>query len=248
MDSEIQCPIALKWIIKHQKLLQKLDGCLESDKFEAKQISGVQYGLVIYPNGRVESERGSVWIGLDVNIGSEKRIEANYTITIDSNDFNKNFVHAFDQPQAQWSKKEYKICTHVELFDPKQKYIAFDELTIKVEGIFTVKRQIPVKILAIKNLSSYLWERDDKDFIIVTDETELKENIEIFLIGSVNVANVCELTNFSLKANAPALEKTCFEFLTKCLKNATPIYKFDDLDHEFLIKLLKNGFYAISET
>uniref|UniRef100_A0A914YCC6 BTB domain-containing protein n=1 Tax=Panagrolaimus superbus TaxID=310955 RepID=A0A914YCC6_9BILA len=77
---------------------------------------------------------------------------------------------------------------------------------------------------------------------------DLKENTEKFLIGSINVANACELTNFSLKANAPGLEKTCFEFLTKCLKNATPIYKFDELDREFLIKLLKNGFYAISET
>uniref|UniRef100_A0AC34GSQ4 BTB domain-containing protein n=1 Tax=Panagrolaimus sp. ES5 TaxID=591445 RepID=A0AC34GSQ4_9BILA len=162
-------PFAAEWIISEARLQTLKNStnyeCLESDIFTVINSSNVQYYLTIFPNGSREAQRTETWIFLQVRLGNEKNVEAEWTFSIKT---------------AKWTKKAcYNYVVNIgygsyvgELFDSNKKFFVDGNLTVKVEGIFKIENPTP-SMGTIENFCG-LWNTGLKDFAIIVDKKEIE--------------------------------------------------------------------------
>uniref|UniRef100_A0A914Q195 MATH domain-containing protein n=1 Tax=Panagrolaimus davidi TaxID=227884 RepID=A0A914Q195_9BILA len=110
--------------------------CLNGKFYYAYNIPGLQYYLAIYPNGEDEEDRGESWACLIFYGSKERRISAEYTISVKSANFSKNVNKFFDDNDG-WGSV---LCKTEEFFDSKSKFFVNGEIIINVKGILKAKR------------------------------------------------------------------------------------------------------------
>uniref|UniRef100_A0AC34FUW1 BTB domain-containing protein n=1 Tax=Panagrolaimus sp. ES5 TaxID=591445 RepID=A0AC34FUW1_9BILA len=175
--TKLQSPIALKWTIPEarlQELKDSVSGALYSKTFNVSNMRGVQYFLVIYPNGDdTTGHRGQTWIFLYLNFSAKIKIEADFNIKVVSANFKTNIEHIFERSSGFGG---YCFSTN-ELFDPENRYIVDGKLTIQMEGILMVEKEQPAKIWMSNSsgdsLSLALWKQENKDFVITVGKKEI---------------------------------------------------------------------------
>jgi hypothetical protein len=171
-------PFALEWAIAEERLKtlrNSNNGCLESEKFTAIHSSDVKYFLKIYPNGYNEN-RGKTYICLRLELGIEKKIEANYSFLIKAGNWSCKLY------RAKKFEEYYYCCTVDELFDSSRKFIDDGKLVVKVEGTLKIENvcsKLTRKILQPKRKTTALklcdlWDDGFEDFTIVADGEEIK--------------------------------------------------------------------------
>uniref|UniRef100_A0AC34FM78 BTB domain-containing protein n=1 Tax=Panagrolaimus sp. ES5 TaxID=591445 RepID=A0AC34FM78_9BILA len=74
------------------------------------------------------------------------------------------------------------------------------------------------------------------------DIKTLKLEAESFLMEKIDVENVCNFANASIKSNSKIVRLCCINFLVKCLKDSTAVEGIDDLDADFKSQLLSHAF------
>uniref|UniRef100_A0AC34GXQ9 BTB domain-containing protein n=1 Tax=Panagrolaimus sp. ES5 TaxID=591445 RepID=A0AC34GXQ9_9BILA len=139
---EIVCPFETEWKFQKADLIALKDSeerYLNGKCFYAFNIPGLQYNVRIFPNGDDNEERrGQTCIYLRVNGSKERKITAEFTISIESANFSTscNSVH---EAYIGAGKRCFKID---EFFDSKNNYFVNGEVTIKVNGFLKAHRSL----------------------------------------------------------------------------------------------------------
>uniref|UniRef100_A0A914PB98 BTB domain-containing protein n=1 Tax=Panagrolaimus davidi TaxID=227884 RepID=A0A914PB98_9BILA len=161
----LEYPIALEWKISQRQLLNfknsTNNGYFSSTKYTAIHSSNVKYYLRIFPNGDNNERRGQTWIFLYLELGSEKRVEAEYTISVKSAYLHLNFNYVYGGKFPGWGSC---LCKPDDLFVNNSPFLINGELCLKLEGTLKVKKA--ESLLGIHGMNG-LWDQDYKDFTIV---------------------------------------------------------------------------------
>uniref|UniRef100_A0AC34FGG7 Speckle-type POZ protein n=1 Tax=Panagrolaimus sp. ES5 TaxID=591445 RepID=A0AC34FGG7_9BILA len=175
-------PFVLEWTVPRDRLHALIrsynqNEYIKSDTFGALNVTGVQYYLRIYPNGDCFERRGQAMICLYLNLGDEKRVEAEWTFSIKS----ANWSHKMNKVYDGIGGHGYTFCTTVELFDSSKKFFIDRKLTVNIEGIFKIhhadsKWKTDILKSPWKASSNFgdLWNKGYEDFTIVVDKKEIK--------------------------------------------------------------------------
>ena len=164
----LECPFAIQCEIDRDEFDDySSDGFFKTEWFEASNIPGVKYYLKLYTiRGYVKLWR-QTWVSLNVSVGKETEVQADYQISIESAGLNIKEKFKYIKDTGFGSK----CCkTKEELLSPR--FFIDEKLTIKCEGILSVARS---RIYANKKWKhegflKNIWIGDNKDFTIVVGE------------------------------------------------------------------------------
>ena len=164
----------MEWKISDEKLRNAADKSTSvSSKRYKTSIPGVEYRLVIYPNGHNERNRGQVWIFLFTNLRVNK-IMVDWTISIKSASYKKSEKLCYS-----------KICNLPDLFNPDKKFIVDGKMTIKLKGTLKAVDLKRKSTSEICTLGEMLSERKDMDFVITVGSEVVKVSLNFSLSISV---------------------------------------------------------------
>ena len=151
---------------------------VKTEWFEASNIPGVKYKLRMYPNGYIDEHRNETWVSLNVSIGKEVEVQADYQISIESAGLNIKLNYKYIEDTGFGSK----CCDTTVLLNPR--FIVDGKLTIKCDGILTVKREgkTPPAKWETEGFLKNIWNRSDKDFTIIVGEEIIQ--VSFFVIYS----------------------------------------------------------------
>uniref|UniRef100_A0AC34G0H1 BTB domain-containing protein n=1 Tax=Panagrolaimus sp. ES5 TaxID=591445 RepID=A0AC34G0H1_9BILA len=139
-----------------EALKDSKNGLSNSKYYLASNISGLYYIIKIFPNGHTEERSGETWIFLFILETNERKITANFTLSIESTNFVNNVTKLCVEPE----RYGFKCCTTAEFFDSKNNFFVEGEITIKLEGIFSTVRSIVAGIETPINIESRFKKAD----------------------------------------------------------------------------------------
>ena len=184
---EIQSPIGLRWRIPRKRLryLSKLydDGAfdLESKQFYATSIPGVRYSLVMHRNDYKSDEPEKIWISLYLSLKYKMKIDAKYSISIDTPKFLIETKHGYKKTKnsTYWEAdgRAFECPPLEDLID------GAGILTIKLDGVLTIQNSLNLSIerLKVGSLVRMLYKRQDKDFTFIVGGQEIQVSLDIYI-------------------------------------------------------------------
>ena len=152
------------------------ENTLKTEWFEAINIPGVNYAIIIYPNVYARQ----TWVALSLKTGKEAKLHATLRLSIESAGWSGKYVRLFEKNMNPLGG----TCCETDdlLFTP---YIVNGKMTVKCEGILSVERksdEVARENKWIKN--SFLgmtWNGTDTNFTIVVGEENLPVSFFTFL-------------------------------------------------------------------
>uniref|UniRef100_A0AC35EW97 BTB domain-containing protein n=1 Tax=Panagrolaimus sp. PS1159 TaxID=55785 RepID=A0AC35EW97_9BILA len=128
--NQIICPFKTQWKFKKADLMNLAENEYFTGKyFYAYNIYGLQYSLLIYPNGFNEVTSRETWALLYLNASEERKIFVELTLESAENvSKSSSFLYSTETEFGTM------ICKTEELFEENSKFFVNDEITIKVKG------------------------------------------------------------------------------------------------------------------
>ena len=168
----------MEWKISDEKLRNAANkSTFVSSKRSKTSIPGVEYYLVIHPNGHNEEHRGSAWLFLHVEENG-KEVTADWTITT------AEYKRSFEKTFRSFDKlHKHKVCYRDGLFDPQKKFFADGMMMIKLEGTLETVNLKRKATTEVSTLGELLSERTDMDFVIAVGNQEVKVSPSFFLLS-----------------------------------------------------------------
>uniref|UniRef100_A0A914PNE6 BTB domain-containing protein n=1 Tax=Panagrolaimus davidi TaxID=227884 RepID=A0A914PNE6_9BILA len=169
-DAQILSPFSAEWKFKKADLLPLKDSVngylsefLNGKCYYDANIPGLQYHIVIFPNGHNEVAREHTWIYLYVNGSTDRKITAEFVISVESANFSKSLDYVYNGYYGRGGI----LCKTSELFDLKSKFFVDEVMTVKVKGTFKVP--IPT-ISKICTPISFEWKIKEEDLREIINE------------------------------------------------------------------------------
>uniref|UniRef100_A0AC34FG31 BTB domain-containing protein n=1 Tax=Panagrolaimus sp. ES5 TaxID=591445 RepID=A0AC34FG31_9BILA len=239
----MEYPFALEYTVSEDRLKALKDStnyeCLETVKFIVINSSGVQYNLSLYPNGDKVGHRGKSWIFLDLALGKEKKVVAEWTFSIEYANWTKKIDHTFDK-NGGWGPM---ICTVEEIFDPNKNFIVDGKFTVQVEGLIKVENNLlkaQMELVKAKLISTKdLWGVGFEDFSIFVDKKEIKVHKCVLAAHSTVFASMFNSGLKETAENKVEITDFSFETIEKAVKLCYDQIFYADLSLDESFSLLK---------
>uniref|UniRef100_A0A914PUR9 BTB domain-containing protein n=1 Tax=Panagrolaimus davidi TaxID=227884 RepID=A0A914PUR9_9BILA len=163
--NEIICPFEAEWKFHKADLMHLKDckrGYLNGKCFYSPNIPGLQYHIQIIPN-----RNGLSHFCLYVNGSNERKIKAEFSISVEAADFFVDFDYIYE------TNTVLGTCfgETPDLFDAKNKFFVNGEVTIKVKGIFKAPRPLIPKL---STPISFQWKIREADLKEIINEESYK--------------------------------------------------------------------------
>uniref|UniRef100_A0A914QCY7 BTB domain-containing protein n=1 Tax=Panagrolaimus davidi TaxID=227884 RepID=A0A914QCY7_9BILA len=123
------------------------------------------------------------------------------------------------------------------------KDFSFDVVETGIKMIYHCKFETSLSMNESMKLLMKLLQFFDK-----YDIPSLKVKVESHLIAQISAANVCLLTNASIRSNSLKLKNECMEFLMIAMASKTPLSDIEILEKDILVKMVQNSLYNIVST
>uniref|UniRef100_A0A914P709 MATH domain-containing protein n=1 Tax=Panagrolaimus davidi TaxID=227884 RepID=A0A914P709_9BILA len=172
----IKYPFSAHWKIEEsvlEALKSSNNGYLKSKRFNISSDSDIKYCIMIYPNGNKEENRGKAYVILQLQLGCETKIKADFNFSIDSALFSRLLTNVFEKSEGRGPF----LCSTEDLFDPEKGYFVDGEMTLKVAGTLIIEKEnIEPNVLSCKKgVASKAYQKHrGKEFTIFVGEKALK--------------------------------------------------------------------------
>uniref|UniRef100_A0A914PLY3 Uncharacterized protein n=1 Tax=Panagrolaimus davidi TaxID=227884 RepID=A0A914PLY3_9BILA len=147
---------------------------------------------------------------------------------------------------------QYRFCFLTDLLNPVNNFIENDKFTIQMKGMLFFESSAEDRRKNSLTLGQYLWERDDRDFIISVGKknelkTEVKSEVEHVLIIKVRPNNICQISNASVNANSSKLKEVCIQLMLFYMNQRLPFNEEITLDEDFVVELNQTTALPVEE-
>uniref|UniRef100_A0AC35FDL2 BTB domain-containing protein n=1 Tax=Panagrolaimus sp. PS1159 TaxID=55785 RepID=A0AC35FDL2_9BILA len=182
----IKYPFSAHWKIKEsdlEALKSSNNGYLKSKRFNVSSDSDFKYYITIYPNGNKDANRGKTCLFLHLQLGSETKIKADFTFSVDSAHFSFDTTHIFEENEGCGPT----LCSTEDVFDAKKGYFVDGEMTLKVAGILMIEKDNvePTVLSCEKGVASKAYQKHrGKEFTIFVGEKPLKVHKKVLTDAS----------------------------------------------------------------
>jgi hypothetical protein len=167
-----------------------------SDKKKIPQCPGMKYGLkAVLKKNDDNDEVLYMKLCFYGSFDDELTIHGKFACFVKSANFATSFdsftyAHDVCVNGDEYDDWAHEICTKGDLFNPEKKFIFNKHMVVEMKGMLFVKEIVYPSFFKkpSSTLGDYLWERDDKDFIISGgkegDESKTEIKVHKFVLAS----------------------------------------------------------------